>query len=52
MVRAISVLLALLMLVQIIRPIGLPGLKRRADAWKVAVFGLALIFAVGVLRPN
>ncbi len=52
MVRGISILLALLMLVQLIRPIGALGLKRRADAWKIAVFGLLLIFAVGALRPQ
>ncbi len=52
MVRTISVLLALMMLIQFIRPIGAPGLKRRADAWKIALFGLVLIFAVGALRPQ
>lgn len=51
MVRAISLILFLAMLVQVIRPLGLPGLKRRADAWKIAVLALALMSAVAVLRP-
>ena len=52
MVRGISLLLGLMMLVQIIRPLGLPGLTRRADAWKIAIFGLVVIFAVGALGPQ
>ena len=52
MVRALSLLLGLAMLVQIIRPLGLPGLKRRADAWKIALLALLVIFSVGVLRPE
>lgn len=52
MVRAISVFLGLVMLVQIIRPLGLPGLKRRADAWKIAALALTLVFVVGMIRPQ
>ena len=52
MTKALSLILALCMLVQIIRPLGLPGLRRRADAWKIAVFALAIIVAVAALRPN
>ena len=52
MVRAVSVFLGLVMLVQIIRPFGLPGLKRRADAWKIAALALAIIFVVGMIRPQ
>jgi hypothetical protein len=51
MTRALTLILGLLMLVQIIYPLGLPGLKRRADAWKIAVLALALILAVATLRP-
>ncbi len=52
MLRGISLILGLMMLVQIIRPLGLPGLTRRADAWKIAVFGLAVILVVGALGPQ
>lgn len=51
MTKALSLILGLLMLVQIIYPLGLPGLRRRADAWKIAVLALALIFAAATLRP-
>jgi ABC-type branched-subunit amino acid transport system permease subunit len=51
MTRALSLILGLLMLVQLIYPLGLPGLKRRADAWKIAVLALALILAIATLRP-
>lgn len=52
MSKAITILVACLMAVQIIRPLGLPGLKRRKDAWKLAVLGFALILAAIVLRPS
>lgn len=44
------VLFACLALIQIIKPLGLPGLKRRRDAWKLAVAGLlASVAAVALL---
>lgn len=52
MTRGLSLILGLLMLVQVIRPLGLPGLERRADAWKIAVFALAIIAVVVVVRPE
>ncbi len=42
MSKAIGLLLVLAMLVHIIRPLGLPGLKRRADFWKVAVAAIVI----------
>ncbi|SCB31400.1 hypothetical protein GA0061102_101842 [Rhizobium miluonense] len=35
--KAIGVLLLLAMAVQLIKPLGLPGLKRRGDFWKIAI---------------
>ena len=52
MTKALSLILGLLMLVQIIRPLGLPGLRRRTDAWKIAVIAMALILAIATLRPS
>jgi hypothetical protein len=52
MTRALSVLLGLLMLVQVIRPLGLPGLRRRADAWKLGVGAFILLAAITLLRPE
>ena len=49
MTKFIAVFLLLAMIVHIIRPLGLPGLRKRADFWKIAVlafavFALALVF--------
>jgi hypothetical protein len=49
MSKAVGVFFACAMLVQIIRPIGLPGLRRRGDAWKLAVAGLfAMVATLGL----
>ncbi len=50
MTKAISFLIVLAMAVQIIRPIGLPGLKKRSDAWKLAVAAFAIILLVAVTK--
>ena len=51
MTKAISLILGAAMVVQLIRPLGLPGLKTRADAWKIAVFALALVALIAAIRP-
>lgn len=43
MTKILSLVIIGLMVIQIIKPLGLPGLKRRADFWKLAVLALALI---------
>jgi hypothetical protein len=48
MTKAISILLILAMGVQIIKPLGFPGLKRRMDFWKLALFAFA-IWSVALL---
>ncbi len=50
MTRAFSILIILAMAIQIIKPLGLPGLRRRADAWKLAVAALAAIMLVAVTK--
>ncbi|HEX2255822.1 MAG TPA: hypothetical protein VHG92_03810 [Afifellaceae bacterium] len=50
MTKAISLILGAAMIVQLIRPLGLPGLKKRADAWKLAVFALALVAVVAAIK--
>ncbi len=52
MTKAISLLVILTMAVQIIKPLGLPGLKTRADAWKLAVGALVVFMLVAVLKPE
>jgi len=52
MARAISFLLILAMVVQVIKPIGLPGLKKRGDFWKLAVFAFAVTMVIIFIRPE
>ncbi len=50
--KAVAVVLAVAMIVHLIRPLGLPGLKRRQDAWKIAVLAFAVVIVIAGLRPN
>ncbi|MFB9952806.1 hypothetical protein ACFFP0_28505 [Rhizobium puerariae] len=50
MTKTIAVLLILAMLIQIIKPLGLPGLRRRGDFWKLALFAFAIWGAALLLR--
>lgn len=40
--KALGLLLLLAMAVHVIKPLGLPGLRRRADFWKIAIFAFAI----------
>jgi hypothetical protein len=42
MSKLIGLLLILAMAVHIIMPLGLPGLKRRGDFWKIAIVAFAI----------
>ncbi|SBW14550.1 hypothetical protein BR10RB9215_C11387 [Brucella sp. 10RB9215] len=46
MTKILPLLLVLLMGLHIIKPFGLPGLKRRSDFWKIGVISI-LALAVG-----
>ena len=50
MTKAIAALLILAMIAQIIKPLGLPGLMRRGDFWKIALFAFAIWSAALILR--
>lgn len=52
LVKVIWVIFAAAMVVHLIRPIGLPGLTRRQDAWKLAVVAFALFAVVLMVRPT
>jgi len=52
MAKALTLFLGLCMVVQIIRPLGLPGLHRRADAWKLVVGAVVITLAVAVLSTG
>lgn len=49
MTKALSLLILALMAVQLIKPLGLPGLRQRRDFWKLAVLALAAISVTVVL---
>ena len=51
MMKILTDLIVILMITHLIRPFGLPGLRRRADVWKI---GLLFAVAMGLtvlLRP-
>ncbi len=49
--KFIGLFLVLLMAVQLLYPLGLPGLKRRRDFWKLAVIAFVLWSIVLLIRP-
>ena len=52
MAKIIALLLLGLMVVNIIRPLGLPGLRKRGDFWKIAVVALAAMMLTVAVRPG
>ncbi len=51
MSKLIMLFFAAVAFIQVIKPLGWPGLKQRKDAWKLAVAGFAVMIALIVLRP-
>lgn len=39
-------------LVQIVKPLGWPGLRQRRDAWKLVAAAFAVMIAMIALRPE
>jgi hypothetical protein len=53
MSKALSLVIIGLMIVQIIKPLGLPGLRHRRDFWKLAVAALAaIVVTAGLSHGN
>ena len=52
MSKLFSVLFILMMGAHLIRPFGLPGLRRRGDFWKIALVGLMMFGVIVALRPE
>ena len=52
MSKVLLLLILVAMVVHIIRPLGLPGLRRRKDFWKLAVFALAAVSLTVALSPG
>jgi len=51
MSKILPALLLAVMMLHVIRPLGLPGLRRRADFWKIAVGAIALMMLTVLIRP-
>lgn len=51
MTKIIGLLLILAMVIQIIKPLGLPGLRLRRDFWKIAVIAFAIWSVTLLIRP-
>ena len=52
MTKVLSIVVSLAIIAHLIRPLGLPGLKRRKDAWKIVVVAFALIAGAILIRPE
>ena len=51
MSKALTVILLLAMLIQVLKPLNLPGLRQRRDFWKIAVFAIAVMMITVLIRP-
>ncbi|MER0239110.1 hypothetical protein [Fulvimarina sp. MAC8] len=51
MSKVFSLLFIVLMGIHLVRPLGLPGLKRRGDFWKIALVGFVVFSLTIMIRP-
>ncbi|WP_265516262.1 hypothetical protein [Nitratireductor luteus] len=49
MTKILSLLIVAMMALHLIRPLGLPGLRKRRDFWKLAVLALAAMMVTVAL---
>lgn len=49
MTKLLALVIIGFMVIQLIKPLGWPGLKRRADFWKLALLAMAAISLAAVL---
>jgi hypothetical protein len=50
--KVVAFLFIAAMVVQVIKPLGLPGLKKRGDFWKIAVAAIAVMMLTVFIRPS
>lgn len=43
MTKVLPLLLLAVMALHLFRPIGVPGLRKRSDVWKIALFALGMM---------
>ena len=51
MQKAVALILLLAMAIQLLWPLGIPGLRRRRDFWKIAVFAIVMMMVTVLIRP-
>ncbi|MGB3537623.1 MAG: hypothetical protein WBA42_05650 [Mesorhizobium sp.] len=49
MSKLLALVILAMMIIQLIKPLGWPGLKKRRDFWKLAVLALAAISLTAVM---
>jgi hypothetical protein len=49
--KVLPLLLLGIMVLHLFWPLGLPGLKRRADAWKIAAAAIVAMMVTVLIRP-
>ena len=52
MFKFLSFAIIAMMVVHLIRPLGLPGLKKRGDFWKIALVALVAMSLTVLIRPG
>ena len=52
MIKILGVIIVLAMILHLIRPFGVPGLRRRGDVWKIAVGFIAVMMLAVLVRPG
>ncbi|WP_086005964.1 hypothetical protein [Nitratireductor pacificus] len=50
MTKILLLLILVMMVAHLIRPLGLPGLRKRSDFWKLALVALGAVSLVILLR--
>lgn len=50
MTKLVSLIVAVLTVVQIVRPLGLPGLRLRGDAWKLAALAMVIFLLLAMTK--
>ena len=50
MTKIVPILAIILMVLHLVRPIGLPGLRERRDFWKIALAMIAAVLVTAVLH--
>lgn len=49
--KVLALLLLAVMVLHIVRPLNLPGIRKRGDFWKIAVAAIAVMMATALVRP-